>query len=268
LKENRKKDAKYLFILQTRVDITVFPKIGECSKSHDSWETLEKAYKGSVKVKVVKLQILRRDFESLSMKENERDESVITRVQNIVNVIHAQGESLEDRRIVEFVLRSIPKKIDLVTIAIKESRDLSQITLANLFEILQVHEERLKKNEEPLDQYFQRKFKVDEKNKQYSNTMNHTSTFSSSSNRGGRGCGRAQGRGGRGRGRSNNLGRGNFHCNYCNKDGHLESYCFKKKRDTSQENLSKDEVEKYQTLFLTCNNFDEKDDFVWYLDSG
>ena len=103
LKENRKKDAKYLFILQTRVDITVFPKIGECSKSHDSWETLEKAYKGSVKVKVVKLQILRRDFESLSMKENERDESVITRVQNIVNVIHAHGESLKDRRIVEKV---------------------------------------------------------------------------------------------------------------------------------------------------------------------
>ena len=37
--------------------------------SHDACEILEKVYKVSLKVKVVKLQMLRRDFESLSMKE-------------------------------------------------------------------------------------------------------------------------------------------------------------------------------------------------------
>jgi hypothetical protein len=37
-----------------------------------------------------------------------------------VNVIHAHGESLEERRIVENVLRSLPKKFDPVTIAIEE----------------------------------------------------------------------------------------------------------------------------------------------------
>jgi hypothetical protein len=140
LKENIKKDVKALFILQIGVDKKVFPKIVECNKSHDAWETLEKAYKGSVKVKVVKLQMLRRDFESLTMKENESVESFITRVQNIVNVIHAYGESLEDRRIVENVFRSLPKKFDPVTIAIEESSDLSQLTLADLFGSLQVHE--------------------------------------------------------------------------------------------------------------------------------
>jgi hypothetical protein len=105
-----------MFILQVGVDITISSKIAECSKSHDAWETLEKAYKGSVKVKVVKLQMLIRDFETLTMKLN----------------------------------------------------------------------------------------------------------------RGGRGHGRVKGRGGCGRERHNNPGRGNFHCNYCNKDGQLESYCFKK----------------------------------------
>jgi hypothetical protein len=72
---------------------------------------------------------------------NESVESFITRVQNIVNVIHAHGESLEDRRIVEKVLRSLPKKFDPVTIAIEESRDLSQLTLVDLFGSLQVHED-------------------------------------------------------------------------------------------------------------------------------
>jgi hypothetical protein len=265
LKENRKRDAKALFLLQTGVDSSVFPKIAECGISHNAWETLEKSYKGSVKVKVVKLQMLRRDFESLSMKESENVEFFITRVQNIVNVIHAHGEILEDRKIVEKVLRSLPKKFDPITIAIEESRDLSQLTLTDLFGSLQVHEDRLKKNEEPFDQAFQSKLKVDEKKKQFSTAMTEASTpfF-----RGGRGHGRGRGRGGRGRGRSNSSGRGIFHCSYCNKDGHLESYCFKKKRDTSQANFSKEEGEISQTLFLTSNFLEAKDDFTWYLDSG
>ena len=64
----------------------------------------------------------------------------------IVNDIHARGETLEDRRIVERVLRSIPKKFDLVTITIEKSRDLTKLTLVDLFGSIQVHEDRLKKN--------------------------------------------------------------------------------------------------------------------------
>jgi hypothetical protein len=266
LKENRKNDVKALFIIQTRVDISIFPKIAECGMSHDAWETLEKVYKGFVKVKVVKLQMLRRNFESLSMKENESVECFITRVLNIVNGIHAHGETLEDKRIVENMLRSLPKKFDPVTIAIEESRDLTQLTLADLFGSLQVHEDRLKKNRELLDQAFQNKLKVvDDKKKQSSNVRN---VFSSTSFRGGRGRGRVRGRGGRGRRRSNSSGRGHFHCTYYNKDGHLESHCFQKKRDTSHSNFSKEEGENSQTLFLTCNKLEACDDFTWYLDIG
>ena len=42
LKENRKRGAKALFIIQTGVDIAIFPKITECGKAHDAWDTLEK----------------------------------------------------------------------------------------------------------------------------------------------------------------------------------------------------------------------------------
>ena len=112
-----------------------------------------------------------------------------------------------------------------------------------MFGSLQVHEDKLKKNEEILDQAFQNKSKVvDDKN-----------DFSSTSFRGGRGCGIVRGRGGRGRGTSSTSSKGNFHCTYCNKYGHLESHCFQKKRDTSHSNFSKEEGENSQTLFLTCN---------------
>jgi len=73
--------------------------------------------------------------------------------------------------------------------------------------------------------------------------MNDVATSSSSSFRGGRGHGRDRGRGGCGRVRSNSLVKGHFNCNYYNKDGHPEQYCFKKKRDTSQANFSEDQGE-------------------------
>lgn len=199
------------------------------------------------------------------MKESENVESFITRVQNIVNVIHVHGEILEDRKIVEKVLRSLHKKFDPITIAIEELRDLSKLTVTNLFGSLQVHKDRLKKNEEPFDQVFQIMLKFEEKKNQFSSDMTEASTPFL---RGGRGRGRGKGRGGRGRGRSNSSGRNIFHCSYCNKDGHLESYFFKKKRDTSQANFSKEEGEISQTLFLTSNFLQAKDDFTWYLDSG
>ena len=155
------------------------------------------------------------------------------------------------------MLRILPKKFDPITISIEDSWDLTQLTFANLFGSLQVHEDKLKKNEEILDQAFQNMSKVvDDKN-----------DFSSTSFRGHRGHGRVIGRDGRGRGRSSNSGRGNFHCTYCKKDGHLEIHCFQKKRDTSHSNLNKEEGENFQTLFLTCNKLEDCDDFTWYLDS-
>ena len=210
--------------------------------------------------------MLRRDFESLSMKENESVECFITRVQNIVNAIHAHGETLEYRMIVEKVIRILPKKFDPVTIAIEQSRDLTQLTLFDLFGSLQVHEDRLKNNEELLDQDFQSKLKVVYDKKKHSSNVRND--FSSTSFRGGRGRGRVKGRGGGGRGRSGSSGTGNFHCTNCNKDGHLESHFFQKKRDTSHSNFSKEKGENYQALFLTCNKLEDCDDFPWYLDSG
>ena len=79
--------------------------------------------------------------------------------------------------LLEKVLRSLPKKFDIVTIGIEESRDLTQLTLFDLFGSLQVHEDKLKNNEELLDQAFQRKLKVvDDKKKQSSTVRNDFSS--------------------------------------------------------------------------------------------
>ena len=52
--------------------------------------------------------MLRRDFETLCMKEPENIDSFFTHVSGLVTQIRSHGETIEERRIVEKVLRTFP----------------------------------------------------------------------------------------------------------------------------------------------------------------
>ena len=69
LSDNRKKDSKALFYLFQSVHESIFPRIAVAKKYKDAWDILKTAYQGMEKVKTTKLQMLRRDFETLYMKE-------------------------------------------------------------------------------------------------------------------------------------------------------------------------------------------------------
>lgn len=74
------------------------------------------------KVMLAKLQMLRRDFEIMQMKDSESVESFFTQVMGLVNQIRSHGETLEDKRIVEKVLRSLPTKFDSIVVTIEETK--------------------------------------------------------------------------------------------------------------------------------------------------
>ncbi|GJV82292.1 hypothetical protein Tco_1522190 [Tanacetum coccineum] len=105
-KENQKRDAKALFFIQQAVDETIFSRIVAANSAKEAWDTLKTEYPGSAKVITVKLQILRRDFESAVIKSNET-------VQTRVSALLAK------------ILRSLSCKFDHVVAAIQESKDLS-----------------------------------------------------------------------------------------------------------------------------------------------
>jgi hypothetical protein len=62
-------------------------------------------------VKTSKLQILRRDFETLSMKDSDSVDSFYTHVIDLINKIKSHGETIEDRIFFEKVLLRGPKSI-------------------------------------------------------------------------------------------------------------------------------------------------------------
>eukprot|EP00253_Pinus_taeda_P014005 PITA_14005 len=76
------------------------------------------------KVKTAKLQMLRRDFETLNMKESDTIDSFFTQVIGLINQIRSYGEIFEERRIVEKILRCLPSRFEAVVIPLlsKHSR--------------------------------------------------------------------------------------------------------------------------------------------------
>ncbi|XP_078149674.1 uncharacterized protein LOC144544991 [Carex rostrata] len=129
LQENQRKDARALFFMQQSVHDTIFSKIAAATTSKEAWTTLKTAFQGSSQVLAMKLQGLRRDFETLQMKTEESVQIFLSRVTTVVNQIRAYGDNLTEQTVVAKVLRSLTTKFDHVVAAIEESKDLSSLNL-------------------------------------------------------------------------------------------------------------------------------------------
>lgn len=78
------------------------------------------------------------------MKDSESIEDFYNRIIIITNQMRLNGEDIEDKRIIEKVLRSLTRKFEYTIVAIEESKDLSEMSPESLLGTLQSHELRLK----------------------------------------------------------------------------------------------------------------------------
>ncbi|KAK3034920.1 hypothetical protein RJ639_034162 [Escallonia herrerae] len=76
------------------------------------------------------------------------------------NKIRSHGDTIEDKKIIQKIIRSLPMKFDHVVAAIEESKNLNELTLVELVGSLQAHEERMHRFEQPIEQVFQSKLNI------------------------------------------------------------------------------------------------------------
>ena len=133
-------------IIGQALDDSVLGKIKPVVTTKQAWDILETSYQGTSKVKIVKLQALRREFENLQMKEFDSVEQFSNHVINVVNQVRMNGDELSDQKVVEKILRSLPPKFDNVVVAIEESKDLKTLSIDEVFGSLYNHEDRLNKH--------------------------------------------------------------------------------------------------------------------------
>lgn len=78
--EAKKKDYKVTYCIQSAVDSENFDKISHAESAKETLDILVKYYERGEKVKVVKLQTLRRKYESLKMGEDEKIVGYVSKV--------------------------------------------------------------------------------------------------------------------------------------------------------------------------------------------
>jgi hypothetical protein len=98
------------------------------------------------KGKTTKLQMLRRDFETIYMKELDKIDSLLTQIIGLVNQITSYGETFEDGRVVEKILRSLPTIFESIVVSKEETENLSQFSIDELHASLISNEHRLSRS--------------------------------------------------------------------------------------------------------------------------
>ncbi|KAG6476880.1 hypothetical protein ZIOFF_066128 [Zingiber officinale] len=115
--------------------------------SKDIWDSMKKKYQGSTRVKRAQLQALRRDFETLQMKDGESVTSYCARTMEISNKMRFHGEKMGDVTNVEKILHSLTPKFDYVVCSIEESKDIDAFSLDELQSSLLVHEQKMNRKD-------------------------------------------------------------------------------------------------------------------------
>ncbi|XP_003523742.1 uncharacterized protein [Glycine max] len=107
---------------------------------------MKRKYEDSVRVKRAQLQALRRDFETLAMKDGESVTNYFARTMEISNKMRFHGEKMTDATIVEKILRSLTTNFNYVVCSIEESKDIDVLSIDELQSSLLVHEQKMNRS--------------------------------------------------------------------------------------------------------------------------
>nr|KYP72898.1 Retrovirus-related Pol polyprotein from transposon TNT 1-94 [Cajanus cajan] len=203
VEEAKLKDMKVKNFLFKAIDREILETILDKGTSRAIWNLMKQKYQGSMKVKRAQIQALRREFKLLTMKEGEKVDSFLGRTLMVVNKMKSNCETMEQSTLVSKILRSLTTKFNYVVCAIKESNDLSALSIDELHGSLLVHEQRMQGYQEE-----EHVLKVTQKN------------------RPNKGRGHGAFRGGRGRGRGRQpVNKAIIECFKCHKLGHFQHEC-------------------------------------------
>ena len=115
---------------------------------------MENSYQGLDKVNTSKLQILRRDSESLSMKDTNSVDLFYTKFIGLINQLKYHGDNIEDTRVVEKFLRALPHKFESLVMTLEANEDMSTFTIDELQASLINHEYRINRSNTSLEGAF------------------------------------------------------------------------------------------------------------------
>ncbi|KAJ8747411.1 hypothetical protein K2173_013015 [Erythroxylum novogranatense] len=118
--------------LFSAVTSTIFTIIMNISSAKDIWDYLKKEYEGNERTKNMQVLNLIREFEMMKMKDSETIKDYSDKLLAIANKVKLLGKDFSDERIIQKILVTLPEKYESKISSLEESKDLSDISLAEL----------------------------------------------------------------------------------------------------------------------------------------
>uniref|UniRef100_A0A0A8XWN0 DUF4219 domain-containing protein n=1 Tax=Arundo donax TaxID=35708 RepID=A0A0A8XWN0_ARUDO len=109
----------------------------------EAWDAVTSMRVGGESVHKTKAQRLRREFEGNRFKEGESVNDFVMRLSNLVAALSTVNEIIEENKVVEKLLRVIPKRLS--TVAIEVTADLTKLTLEDVGGRLHAVDDRTQK---------------------------------------------------------------------------------------------------------------------------
>ncbi|XP_039169644.1 uncharacterized protein LOC120293908 [Eucalyptus grandis] len=141
-KERTTRKAKAKSCLYAAVSPTIFSRIMACELAKAIWDFLKAEYQGDERIISMKGLNLIIEFERLQMKESKTIKEYSDKLISIANQARVLGTDLSDNRLVQKILVSLPEGFEATITSLENTKDLSQIKLAELLSALQAQEQR------------------------------------------------------------------------------------------------------------------------------
>ncbi|CAA0813554.1 Unknown protein [Striga hermonthica] len=136
-------NSKALNAIFGTVDENMFRLISTCTTAKDAWDTLQRHCEGSKSVCQTRLRLLAAKFETIRMLENENISSYTAKLMNIANECYSLGEPISNEKLVAKVMRSLPKRFNMMITVLDVSKDVTAIIFDDLVGTLKTFEMNL-----------------------------------------------------------------------------------------------------------------------------
>ena len=143
-KVERKKDRQVMLILFNTILDEVTRELDVEKTAKQKWLSLKVKSGGVSRIRKVRIQALKRDYESLIKDDDDLFLHYFGKLFYVVNELRSLGEVITDAEVATKLLHSISPKFAAITTSIEQFEDLETITLEEVIGTLKVHEHKLK----------------------------------------------------------------------------------------------------------------------------
>ena len=107
-------------------------RVIHCQSVYEIWQHLLVTHEETSQVKRAKIDLLRSQYESFKMIDDESIDCMITRFTKITNALSSLGDDISNDQKVRKVIRALPSSWEIKATTLKELNDKDEMDLISL----------------------------------------------------------------------------------------------------------------------------------------